>query len=340
VAYISQTVEQLHANSRMDSEARDELLDPTWPKGKGRVKPAEYWVICELPPGRRRPSTIGRILNASDLPYGCTDCESFKIYTTEKEAIRHLRDNHIPPGAGDLSKNALREFLVPMRQARESLKIIHLALDLNRCKERLLRLCRCAVDIQGGLLSDDGFSNPLSRLPAALILAFERIVLFTCGMSYQVTYIDKIFRPSPFSQLTRLSVSSLSKGTKVLEGLSKDAERYMHRAQADIVLALSTGKVLQEGNFFDEVGSSYLVGQMMCHLVTMPLIPGLDVVQVYQRYLANWVRMLRNMFQVTLTNIVPIRMRNVDVNQTSGSCRNFASLRTKWSSSRLLSNGK
>jgi hypothetical protein len=233
---------------------------------------------------------MSQVLNASDLAYGCTTCESFTIYATEKDAMRHLREYHLAPGAGDVSKSVLKEFLVPVQEARESLKIIHLALHLKKCRERLLRVCKAAADIQGGLVSEGEFSNPLATLPAALILAFERIVLFTCCMSYHVMHIDKVFNPSPFSQLTRLSVGSLSKGIGLLDGIGRDAERYMHRAQADIVLSLSTGKNLQPGNFFNEVGASYIVGQMMSNLIATPVVPGLDIVECYQRYLEIIVR--------------------------------------------------
>jgi hypothetical protein len=283
-------IEAFHGRPRhLQFESRADSLDDLWAKGKALAKPSggsEYWVICELPPNRRTPA-MRHVLNASDVEDGCDACQGFTIYGTEKEALRHLRDRHLVAGINDVSKSVLREFLVPMREARESLKIIHLALDLKKCKDNLLRLCKCAADIQGGLLSDGEFSNPLARLPAALILAFERIVLFMCYLGYHAKYIDKMFNPSPVTQLTSLSIHSLSRNVFLLDRLGRDAERYLHRAQADIVLMLSTGKSPQQGNFFNEVGASYVVGQMMSNLVWSPVTGGMDVAQVYQRYLEN-----------------------------------------------------
>ena len=224
-------------------------------------------------------------MNATEA--GCDDCKIFKIYSSEKDALRHLRDHHVPRGFPEAPKSAMKEFLVPMTKAREFLRIIHLVIELRKCRDRLRSLCKCTSDIQAGMLSDGEFSNPLDRLPASLLLAFERVVLLIRCTCATAIYIDNVFKPSPFSEMASLSVGSLSSRHEILDELARDAVRYMHRAQADIVYSLATGKSVEQGSFYNEVGPNYVVAQMMSNLLGSKISLGLNIVEVYQRYLED-----------------------------------------------------
>lgn len=287
-------VESLHDNrvSKQNSQPNPlpEALDDIWTKGKAFAKSSTsngFWIISDPPPERRTPG-MRLILNASDVDNGCVACQSFEIYQGEKAAIRHLRERHLTLPAADISKSIYRKFLVPSSEAHETLRAFHLAKGLKRCKELLLRLCRCAAELQGGLLSDGKFSNPLVGLPIGLVIAFERIVLFMCFMSYHASCIEKTFTPSPFSQLANVS-EYFHGNLLMLERLASEAEKSMHRTQAQFVMALSTGEKMQQGSFFNEVGPKFIVGQIMCNLVSSQVVSGLSLSRVYRRYLEDLV---------------------------------------------------
>jgi hypothetical protein len=217
--------------------------------------------------------------------------------------MNHLRTYHLEKVLPhSVSVGALREFLVPVAGAERLLKLGHLTNILEKCKERLLRFCKCASEIQAGLVSDGKFSTPINQLPAPLILAFERFILFWRCTNYLVLSIDAIFSPSLFSHITSLSVEPVAQSIQVLELLSQDAERYMHKAQIDIVYALSTGKHLHRGNFYNEVGPNYVVGKMVWNLLGNPLLKGQNIVQIYSRYLENVVSAIYTIVMTTKRN--------------------------------------
>ncbi|KAF3041593.1 hypothetical protein E8E12_009247 [Didymella heteroderae] len=214
----------------------------------------------------------------------CSICRRERRYADIDDAVEHLRRSHIDPNA-DVEQGRLTHWLLPVTllgPERKNERLLEFVENIHRCTERLLAK---AIDIRSSVADREGRKDAGFLLPTALVRAAEKTFQFIYYSAYSMQrwYELGLVPLAPKNAPALLTNRTVVSGA---EFVAKIADNVMSNARDELVLMAHTGESRDPVLHIRTTPETNVLLLVMS-LMARPLLPGLEVDDLYREHLVS-----------------------------------------------------